>query len=169
MLKELYLSHNNIYFIDILKKAKFENLEILKLNNNNIKNISILDKADFPELKELYLNNNQISNIDAFENCKFNKLEILKLNNNLIEDISVFEKILINKLKKFFVFNNDIKCLNEGFYNYYQLNLLFQINGYPKIFQLKKLNLHQEKQEIDKRKFKLIIKYLNLNIRTVFI
>ena len=169
MLKELYLSHNNICIIDMLKKAKFENLEILKLNNNNIKNISILDKADFPELKELYLNNNQISNIDAFENCKFNKLEILKLNNNLIEDISVFEKILINKLKKFFVFNNDIKCLNEGFYNYYQLNLLFQINGYPKIFQLKKLNLHQEKQEIDKRKFKLIIKYLNLNIRTVFI
>ena len=169
MLKELYLSHNNICFIDMLQKAKFENLEILKLNSNNIKSISLLNKADFPELKELYLNNNQISNIDVFESCKFNKLEILNLKNNLIQNISVFEKILINKLKKFFIFNNDIKCLNEGFNTYYQLNLLFQINGFPKIFQLKKLNLHQEKAEIDKRKFKLIIKYLNLHIRNFFI
>ena len=169
MLKELYLSHNSICFIDMLQKSKFENLEILELNNNNIKSISVLDKVDFPELKELYLNNNQISNIDTFENCKFNKLEILNLNNNLIQNINVFEKILINNLKKFFIFNNDIKCLNEGFNTYYQLNLLFQINGYPKIFQLNKLSLRQEKAEIDKRKFKLIIKYLNLHIRTVFI
>ena len=169
MLQELYLSHNNIGSIDILQKAKFPKLEILKLNNNNIKNISVLDKVDFPELKELYLNDNQINNIDTFENCKFNKLEILNLNNNSIQDISVFEKIVINKMKKFFVFNNEIKCLNEEFNNYYQLNLLFEINGYPTIFQLKKLNLLQKKSEIDKEKFKLIIKYLNLHIQTVFI
>ena len=169
MLKELNLSHNNIHFIGILQKAKFENLEILKLNNNKIENISVLDKVNFPELKELHLNNNQINNIDTLENCKFNKLEILNLNNNLIKDISVFEKIIINKLKKFYVFSSDIKSFNEGFYNYYQLSLLFEINGYPKIFQLKKLNLYQKMPEIDKLKFKLIIKYLYLHIQTVFI
>ena len=57
-LKELYLSDNNISDIKVLKKVKFNKLEILNLEHNVISNnINILENINFKELKELYYNN----------------------------------------------------------------------------------------------------------------
>ena len=83
-LKEIYLNNNKISDIEILKKVKFDKLEILNLGYNNISNISILEYVNFKELKELNLEYNKISDIEVLKKVKFDKLEILNLKNNNI-------------------------------------------------------------------------------------
>ena len=100
-LKELNLNSNYILDIEVLKKVRFEKLEILNLGHNNISNnINILENVNFKELKELNLNSNNISDIEVLKRVKFEKLEILNLEENKItNDVNILENVNFKELK----------------------------------------------------------------------
>jgi len=136
-LTKLGLSHNNIDNIDVLRRVKFSQLEILALSNNKIKDISILSELNlrflrelrlskneiadisilkevkFPNLKCLVLSNNYITNIDALEDGYFPILLELRLSNNKIDDASSLKSSKFCKIiKKLFLSNNNISNLD---------------------------------------------------------
>ena len=87
-LKELYLHKNNIFYINVLENAKFENLILSNLGENKISDISVLERVNFRELETLYLQKNNISDIKVLENAKFEKLKALNISTNKIFDIN---------------------------------------------------------------------------------
>ena len=156
-IRNLYVGHNNLTHIDLLK---FTNLESLDIGHNNIEEISHLPKtlkwlciADNPiknydsvyELKNLeYLWAHQ-SDIDITECYKLkNLIQLLVDDCRNISDISVvknFENLSILELKN----NNvtDISCLKNK--KLYFLNLLnnnvFDIDVLSGMGTLRKLNI----------------------------
>ena len=148
-LKELYLYDNNISEINILKNAKFEQLEILSLAYNKITDINVLEEVNFNKLRELYLQNNYISDIKILEKVKFEQLDTLNLSYNKISDIDVLEKVKFKNLKKLELNNNKISEI--------------QIFEKELFKQLEKLNL--EKNEISYNKYSFIIDNLKFKIK----
>jgi Leucine-rich repeat (LRR) protein len=99
LLKELYLTDNNISDISILEYVDFENLTIIYLNKNKIKDINVFGKVKFYNLNKLFLDGNSIYDISVFKNIPLSNLENINLSRNIITDISPLKDIKLKKLQ----------------------------------------------------------------------
>ena len=102
-LKKLNLSHCCLDNIEILGKAKFENLESLDLSYNFLTDEStkIIKNSKIPNLIKLNLSYNQFTDYEIFAIQHFEKLIKLKLNSNHFKFNKKDEKKLNIIFKKY--------------------------------------------------------------------